>query len=157
MMHFFCFLIWGFLFHFIAFGLSPSGLGYNGFFFYLGLLLPFYCLWFKSVGFRLWWIFFSFLIWVFFFHYIAFGLSPSGLGYDGCFLFFFYLLLLFPFYCLWFKFVGFRLWGIFFCFFDLRLLFPFYCFWFKSVGFRIWWIFFVFLFGAFSSILMSLV
>ena len=54
-MDFFCFLIWGFFFHFIAFGLSPSGLGYDGFFLFfdLELLLPFYCLWFKSVGFRL--------------------------------------------------------------------------------------------------------
>ena len=54
-MDFFCFLIWGFFFHFIAFGLSPSGLGYDGCFliFDLGLLFPFYYLWFKSVGFRL--------------------------------------------------------------------------------------------------------
>ena len=29
----FCFLIWGFFFHFITFGLSPSGLGYDRFFF----------------------------------------------------------------------------------------------------------------------------
>ena len=29
MMDFFCFLIWGFVLHFIAFGLSPSGLGYE--------------------------------------------------------------------------------------------------------------------------------
>ena len=55
MMDFFCLLIWGFSFHFIAFGLRPSGLGYDGFllFFDLGLLFPFYCLCFKSVGFRL--------------------------------------------------------------------------------------------------------
>ena len=55
MKDFFCFLIRGFFFHFIAFGLSPSDLGYDGFFFFLDLevLLPFYCLWFKSVGFRL--------------------------------------------------------------------------------------------------------
>ena len=33
MMDSFCFLIWDFFFHFIAFGLSPSGLGYDGFFF----------------------------------------------------------------------------------------------------------------------------
>ena len=54
-MDFFCFLIWGFFFHFIAFGLSPSGLGYDGcfLFFDLGLLFPFYYVWFKSVGFRL--------------------------------------------------------------------------------------------------------
>ena len=80
-MDFFSFVIWGFFFHFIAFGLSPSGLGYDGFFF---------------------------LIWSFFFHFIAFGLSPSGLGYDG-----------------------------FFVFFDLELLFLLYCLWFKSVGFRL--------------------
>ena len=51
----FFFLIWGFFFHFIAFGLSPSGLGYDGFFLFfdLELLLLLYCLWFKSVGFRL--------------------------------------------------------------------------------------------------------
>ena len=55
MMDFFCFLIWGFFFHFNVFGLSPSGLGYDGFFlfFELGLLFPFYCLWFKPVEFRL--------------------------------------------------------------------------------------------------------
>ena len=118
MMDFFCSLIWGLFFHFIAFGLSPSGLGYDGFFLFfdLGLLFPFYCLWFKSVGFRLWWFFFVFLIWGLFFHFIAFGFSPSGLGYDG-----------------------------FFLFSDLGLLLPFYCLWFKSVGFRVWWFFFVFL------------
>ena len=107
-MGFLSFLIWGFFFHFIAFGLSPSGLRYDGFFLFfdLGLLLPFYCLCFKSVGFRLLWIFFVISIWVFFFHFIAFGLSSSGLDYDGFFLFFFYLGLLPPFYCLWFKSVG---------------------------------------------------
>ena len=58
---FFFFLIWGFFFHFIAFGLSPLGLGYDGCFLLFDLgLLPFYCLWFKSVGFRLFWIFFVF-------------------------------------------------------------------------------------------------
>ena len=77
MMDFFCFLIRGFFFHFIVFGLIPSGLGYDGFFF-------------------------VFLIWGFFFHFIAFGLSPSGLGYERFFLFF-DLGLLFPYYCLWFK------------------------------------------------------
>ena len=157
-MDIFCFLIWVFFFHFIAFGLSPSGLGYDGFFLFfdLGLLFPFYCLWFKSLGHRLWWFFFFvfwfgasssmllnlfesvgirlwyisffFLIWRLFFHFIAFGLSPSGLGYDG-----------------------------FFLFFDLWILLPFYCLWFKSVGFRLWWIFFVFGFGASSSILLPLV
>ena len=51
-MEFFCVFFWGFFFHYIVFGLSPSGLGYNGFvlFFDLGLLFPFYCLWFKSIG-----------------------------------------------------------------------------------------------------------
>ena len=128
---FFCFLIWSFFFHFIAFGVSLSGLGYNWFFLFfdLGLLFPFHCLWIKSVGFRQWWIFFVFLIWRFFFHFIAFGSSPSGLGYDG----------------------------FFFLFFDLGLLFPFYCLWFNSVGFRLWWIFFVFWFGASFSILLPLV
>ena len=55
MIDFFCFLIWSFFFHFIAFGSSPSGLGYDGFFLFFdsGLLFPFYCFWFKSVGFRL--------------------------------------------------------------------------------------------------------
>ena len=67
----FCFLIWGFFFHFITFGLSPSGLGYDRFFLF-------------------------FFNWSFFFHFIAFGLSPSGSGYDALFLFF-DLELLFPF------------------------------------------------------------
>ena len=61
-MDFFCFLIWGFFFHFIALGLSPSGLGYDGFFL-------------------------VFLIWSLFLHFIVFGLSLSGLGYDGFFCF----------------------------------------------------------------------
>ena len=82
-MNFFSFLIWVFFFYLIAFGLSPSGLGYDGFFF-------------------------VFLIWGLFFHFIAFGLSPSGLGYDGFFLFF-DRGLVFSCYCLWFKSVGFRL------------------------------------------------
>ena len=157
MMDFFCFLIWSFFFYFIAFGLSPSGLGYEGFFLFfdLGLLFPYYCLWFKTVELRLWRIFFVFwfgasfaillpLVWArrvkamkdffcllirgFFFHFIAFGLSPSGLGYDG-----------------------------FFLFFDLELLLLLYCLWFKSVGFRLWRIFFVFWFGASFSILLPLV
>ena len=46
-------------FHFIAFGLSPLGLGNIGFFFFLS--------------------------WSFFFYFIAFGLSPLGLGDDGFF------------------------------------------------------------------------
>ena len=60
MMDFFCFLIWGFFFCFIDFGLSPSSSGYEGFFLFvdLELLLPFF---------------------------FAFGLNPSGLGYDGFF------------------------------------------------------------------------
>ena len=97
-------------------------------FFDLGLLLPFYLLWFKSVGLRLWWFSFCFLILGLFFHFIAFGLSPSGLGDDG-----------------------------FFLFFDLRLLLPFYCLWFKSVGFRLWWIFFLIwgLFFHFIALVLS--
>ena len=157
MMDFCYFLIWAFFFHFIAFGLSPPGLGYDGYFLFfdLGLLFPFYCLWFKSVGFRLWWIFFSFLFCGFFFHFIAFGLSPSGLGYDGFFSFFIWVFF--------FHFIPFG-WSPsdlgydgFFLFFGLGLLFPFYCLWFKSVGYRLWWIFFVFWFRASSSILLPLV
>ena len=82
MIDFFCFLIWGFFFRFIAFGSSPSGLRYDGFFLFFDLGL--------------------------FFHFIVFGLIPSGLGYDGFFLFF-DLGLLYPFYCLWYNSVGFRL------------------------------------------------
>ena len=54
-MDFFCFLISSFFFHFIAFGLSPSGFDYEGLFLFfdLGLLFPFYCLWFKLVELRL--------------------------------------------------------------------------------------------------------
>ena len=157
MMDIFCFLSWVFFFHFIGFGLSPSGLGYDGFFLFfdLGLLFPFYCLWFKSVGFRLWWFFFCFLIWPFFTHFIALGLSPSGLGYDG-FVLLFDLGLVFPFYCLWFESVGFRLWEIFFVF-ELKLLFSFYSLRFKSVGFRLWWLFLVFWFGTSFSIFLPLV
>ena len=152
-MDFFCFLIWSFFFYFIAFGLSPSGLGYEGFFLFfdLGLLFPYYCLWFKTVELRLWRIFFVFwfgasfaillpLVWArrvkamkdffcllirgFFFHFIAFGLSPSGLGYDGFFCF-----LIWSFF---FHFIAFgaSLSGLgynwFFLFFDLGLLFPFH-------------------------------
>ena len=146
----------GLLFHFIAFGLSPSGLGYDGFFFFdLGLLFTFYYLWFKSLGFRLWWIFF-FLIWVFFLHFISFGFSPSSLGYDGSFLFFDLGIVFF-------HFIAFGLspsslgYDGSFLFFDLGLLLPFYCLWFKSFGFRIWCIFFVFWSGASSFILLPLV
>ena len=54
-MDFFCFFDLNFFFHFIAFGLSPSGLGYDRFFLFfdLGLLCPFYCLWFQPVELRL--------------------------------------------------------------------------------------------------------
>ena len=155
---FFCFLIWSFLFHFIGFGLTPSGLGYDGFFLFFDLVLvfPFYCLWFKSFGFRLWWIVLVFFIWGLFCHFIAHGLSPSGLGYDG----FFFLIWGFLFHFIAFGLsrscLGYHL--IFFCFFDFGLLFPFYCFWFKSVGFRLWWMFFVFFwFVASFSILLPLV
>ena len=77
-------------------------------FFDLQLLSPFYCLWFKAVGFGLSCIFFCFSTSSFFIRFIAFGLRPSGLGFDGFFVFF-DLQLLFPFYCLWFKAIGFRL------------------------------------------------
>ena len=78
------------IFHFIAFALRLSGLGFEGFWLFLELQLlpPFHCLRFKNVGFRLCRIFFLFLD----------------------------LQLLFQFYCLWFKAVGSRLWRIFFLF-----------------------------------------
>ena len=157
-MDFFCFSTFSFFFHFIAYGLRPSGLGFDGFFLFFNLQLPFsfYCQWFNDVGFRLYWIFFSF----------------------------FNLQLLFPFYCLWFKAVAFRLWWIFFVFnlqllfpfyclyglrlsglrfdgffwfFHLQLLFPFYWLWFKAFGFRLWWIFFVFRLSVSFSILLPMV
>ena len=62
MTDFFCFLIWGFFFHFISFGLSPS----------VYATMDILCC----------------LIFGFFFHFMAFGLSPTGLGYDGFFFFF---------------------------------------------------------------------
>ena len=130
MKDFFCFFIWSFFFHFIAFGVSLSGLGYNWFFLFfdLGLLFPFHYLWIRSVGLRLWWIFFLF----------------------------FDLEFLLPFYCLWLKSVGFRL-GWIFLFFGLELLFPFHYLWIRSVGFRLWWIFFfVFWFGVSFSISLPL-
>ena len=164
-MEFFCVFFLGFFFYYIVFGLSPSGLGYNGFvlFLDLGLLFPYYCLWFKTVELRLWRIFFVFwfgasfaillpLVWArrvkammvffcflicgFFFHFIVFGLIPSGLGYNGFFCF-----------LIWGFFIHFIAFGSspsglrydgFFLFFDLGLLFPFYCLWFNSVGFRLW-------------------
>ena len=51
-MDFFCFSTFIFFFHFLAFGLRPSGLGFKAFFFFeLQLVFPFYCLRFKAVGF----------------------------------------------------------------------------------------------------------
>ena len=58
-MDFFCFLACSFFFHFIAFGLCPSGLGFEGFFY------------FQTCS--------------FFFHFIAFGLSLSGSRFVGFF------------------------------------------------------------------------
>ena len=75
-MDFFCFSTCSFFFHFISFGLRPSGFGFDGF-------LD------------------GFSTCSFFFHFIPFGLKPLGLGFDG-FLLFLEFLLLFPFYCLWF-------------------------------------------------------
>ena len=74
--------------HLIAFGLVPSGLGSDGFFF-------------------------SFLTASVFLHFIAFGLRPSGLGCDK-FFFVFDFHCVFAFYCLWFNAVGCRLRWIFF-------------------------------------------
>ena len=59
--------------------------------------------------------FLCFLTCSYFFHFIAFGLKLSGFGFEGFFLFL-DLQLLFAFYCLWFKAVGFRFSWIFFCF-----------------------------------------
>ena len=71
--------------------------------------------------------FFCVLVWGFFLHFNASGLSPSGLSYDG-----------------------------YFVFFDFGLFLPIYSFWFKSVGFKVCWIFFVFLFwSSFSILLLS--
>ena len=155
MMDFFRFLIFRFFFHFIAFGFSPSGLCYDGYFFFdLGLLLPFYCLSFKSVRFRVW-CFCFFLIWRCLFHFIAFGFKPSGLGYDR---FFFLLRFLasFSIFLPFFKSVRFKLWW-FSLVFDLGLVFQFYCLWFKSVEFGYDGFFLFFWFGATSSILLPLV
>ena len=107
---FFCFLNWGFFFHFIACGLSPSVLGYDGFF-----------------------LFFS---WGFFFHFIALGLSPSGLGYEGFCLFFDFGIVFFSFLAFRLSPSG-QGYYVFFLFFDLGLLFPFYCLCFKLVRFRL--------------------
>ena len=103
--------------------LKPSGSGFDGFYLFFNLLLlfPFYWLWFKAVWFFPWWIFFVFplaasfpilvrFVWgrrvqalmdflcfstcSFFSHFIAFGLNPSGLGFDG--FFFFRLPVFFP-------------------------------------------------------------
>ena len=59
---------------------------------------------------------------------MAFGLRLSGLGFLG-----------------------------FFLFLDLQLLFQFYYLWFKAVGFRFSWILLVFRLAASFSILLSLV
>ena len=127
-----------------------------GFFFIWGCFFHFIAFGFSPSGFG--YDGFFFLIWVVFFHFIAFGLSLLGLDYDGFFCFFFFIWGFF-FHLIAF---GLSLSGLgydgFFLFFDLGLLFPLYCLWFKTVGFRLWWIFFVFfLFRASSSILLPLV
>ena len=162
-MDFSCFSNCSFFFHFIAFGLRPSGSRFDEFFLFfdLHLLFPFYCLWFKAVGFRLWWMFFLFfdlrllcqfyclwfkavgfrLSWIFFcfsncsffFHFIAFGLRPSGLGFDK-FFFVFRLAASFSILLLWFKGVGFRLWWFFFSFSSCRFFFHFIAFGLKPSG-----------------------
>ena len=156
-MDFFCFSTSSFFFSFYCRWFKAVGLRLWCIFCFwnCGFFFPFYCRWFKAVRFRLWWIFciswlpasfslllplllnplvealmdfFCFSTCSFFFHFIDFGLRASGSGYDG-----------------------------FFLFFDLELLLPFYCFWFKSVGFRLWWIFFLLWFGVSFSILLPLV
>ena len=120
---FFSFSTSSFFSHIIGFALRQAGSSFDGFFLFFDfqLLLPFYCLWFMAVGFRLWRIFFGFSTSTFFSRFIAFALRPSGSDFDEFFLFF-DLKLLFPFYFLWFKAVGFIFWWIF-LFFDLLLLF----------------------------------
>ena len=59
-MDFFFVFTCSFFFHFIAFGLRPSGSGFDGFSF-------------------------SFSTCSFFFHFIVFGLRPSGSGFKGIF------------------------------------------------------------------------
>ena len=154
---FFLFFDLQLLLPFYCHGLRPSGSVFHGFFLFfdIHLLFPFYWLWIKAFGIFPWWIFsvfrlaasFSFLLplvygrWVqalmdilcfstytFFSHFIAFGLRPSASGFDG-----------------------------FSLFFDWQLLLPFYCVWFKAVGFRLWQIFFVFWLAASFPILLRLV
>ena len=125
LMDFFCFLTCTFFYHFIGFDLRPSGSGFDGcsLFFDLQLLFPFFCVWFKAVGFRVLMDFFCLSTCSFSPHFIAFGLRPSGSGFDG-----------------------------FFLSFDLQLVFPFYWLWWKAVGFSLWWIFFACRFAAFFFI-----
>ena len=156
-MNFFCLLTYSFFFHLLAFDLRLSGWMFDGFFLFfdLQILFPFFWLWLKAIWFRLWWIlfvfrlaasfpiflrfvrgrrvwaltdFFCFLTCTFFFYFIVFGLKQSGSGFDW-----------------------------FFLFFDLQLLLPFYRVWFKEVGFRLWRIFFVFRLAASFPILLALV
>ena len=81
-MDFICFLPSTVLLHFLVFGLRPSALGSDGFFWFCNVqrLFASYCHWFKPLGFTLRWIFFCFLISSVFLHFIAFGLRPLGLG-----------------------------------------------------------------------------
>ena len=181
----FFFLTSTFFCHFVAFGLRPSGSGFDGFFLFFDFQLLFLFHWFllTAVLFRLWRILFFASTCSFFSHFIGFGLRLSGSFLDRFFLFF-DLQLLSPFYFLWFKAVGLSLWWIFIWFFDLQLLFPFYWLWFKAVGFfpwrilflfrlaasfsffslwvklvgfRFWWIFFVFRLAPSFPILLALV
>ena len=89
-MVFFLFFDFQRLLHFIAFGLTPSGLSSDGFFLFFDFqrLFGFFCRWFKALGFRLRWILFLFFDFQRLLHFIAFGLMPSGLSSDCFFLFF---------------------------------------------------------------------
>ena len=88
-MVFFCFLTCSFFFHFISFGLRPSGLGFHLIFFVFRLVAPV--------------------------PNVAFGLGLSCLAFEGFFLFV-DLQFLFPCYCLWFKALGSMFSKIFFVF-----------------------------------------
>ena len=115
--------------HFIGFGLRPPGSGLDGCFFVFRLAASFPILLPLVKGRRVQALmdFFLFSTCSFFFQFIAFGFRPSGSSFDR--------------FCL---------------FFDLHLLFPFYCLCFKAVGFSLWRFFFLFWFVASFPILLAL-
>ena len=96
-----CYYLW-----FKAVGLRLSSIFFLVFDLRLGF--PCYCLWFKAVGFRFSSIFFLVLDLRLVFHVTAFSLRPSALDFHR-FVSLFDLRLLFPYYCLWCKAIGFGL------------------------------------------------